>query len=222
MITDKNYATPNEVSENLSISLDKPIVLFTQHSVTTEFDKAEMQVIPSLEALARLAEEDAQIILTYPNNDAGSDQIIRALNKYHHKNNVQLHKSLGRYLYHGVLALALNKEIKIVCVGNSSSGLKETPAFKCPTVNIGSRQDGRLRGFNVLTTDYNESEIRKAILTCLFDKSFREICRTSHNPYGIGDAGSKIADVLREVTLDESLLRKKMMLKGEVKDGWYR
>ena len=139
VVQDDNYATPDEISEQLGLDLEQPIILFTQHSVTTEFSKSGEQVKPSLEALKSLADSGVQVILTYPNNDAGSDLIINQLEVCRDFGNMQLHKSLGRYLYHGVLALAYDSNTRVACVGNSSSGLKETPAFLCPTVNIGSR-----------------------------------------------------------------------------------
>ena len=86
--------------------------------------------------------------------------------------NIQVHRSLGRYLYHGLLALALDTENRVVCVGNSSSGIKETPVFGCPTVNIGSRQKGRLRGQNVLDADYKKESIVDAVIDCIENNDF--------------------------------------------------
>jgi UDP-N-acetylglucosamine 2-epimerase (non-hydrolysing)/GDP/UDP-N,N'-diacetylbacillosamine 2-epimerase (hydrolysing) len=48
------------------------------------------------------------------------------------------------------------------------------------------------------------------------------VCRKTDNPYYLGDAGPKIADVLARVPLDAALLRKKMTLKGEMRDGWFQ
>jgi UDP-N-acetylglucosamine 2-epimerase len=121
-----------------------------------------------------------------------------------------------------VLALARDPSVRIVCAGNSSSGIKETPAFGCPTVNVGSRQDGRLRGTNVLDVPYDAGAIADALSRCLFDDTFREACRHTDNPYYVGDAGPKIADVLATVPLDQSLIRKRMTLTGEIANGWYR
>jgi UDP-hydrolysing UDP-N-acetyl-D-glucosamine 2-epimerase len=224
MIAERNYATPDEIREKFNINLSQPVLLFTQHSVTTEFDHAEMQVIPSLEALEALAKKGIQIIATYPNNDAGGLAIIDKLKELDARSidNIKVYRSLGRYFYHGLLALAQDSSNKLVCVGNSSSGIKETPVFGCPTVNIGSRQKGRLRGDNVLNVDYEKESIIKAVIECIQDKAFRKKCSETHNPYHMGDAGKKIAEVLSEVTLDRDLTRKRMMLKGEVKTGWYR
>lgn len=224
LIQDGNFSDPTEVRERLGLDLSRPIVLFTQHSVTTEFDQADAQIRPSLRAIEALGQAGVQTILTYPNNDAGGRRIITELEACAAKKpkNVQLRSSLGRRLYHGVLALARDSAIRIACAGNSSSGIKETPAFGCPTVNIGSRQLGRLRAENVIDTGYDDDEIRAAIERCLFDDKFRKDCRAVENPYGVGDAGKKIADVLARVSLDGALVRKGMTLRGEAKDGWFR
>lgn len=224
LIQDGNFATPQEVEKALSLNLGQPIVLFTQHSVTTEFNQASAQAAPSLEAMKRLAADGVQVILTYPNNDAGGRHIISALEAFsaENPNNIQLHRSLGRYLYHGVLGLARDASVRVACVGNSSSGIKETPAFGCPTVDIGSRQAGRLRGVNVLNAGYDAHDIYNRVRTCFDDQAFRTDCRTGQNPYGLGDAGKKIAQILADVPLNQDLIRKGMTLIGEAKDGWFR
>ena len=224
LIQEGRFATAGEVSDRFGLDLSRGVVLFTQHSVTTEFDRARDQVRPALEAIAHLAADGVQVIVTYPNNDAGGQAIIDELNTFAGRKlqNVQIHRSLGRHLYHGVLALALDPNRRVVCAGNSSSGIKETPAFRCPTVNIGSRQDGRLRGDNVLDVGYDCTSIRQAVHRCLFDEGFRARCRTADNPYYLGDAGPKIADVLATVTIDQRLLRKRMTLRGEPLAARYR
>ncbi|MFT6778325.1 MAG: UDP-hydrolyzing UDP-N-acetyl-D-glucosamine 2-epimerase [Paraglaciecola sp.] len=224
LISEGNYATPAEIIGKLGLDLDKPVVLFTQHSVTTEFDDASKQITPSLEAMIQLASEGVQVVCTYPNNDAGGRAIISELDELNTKNisGIQVHRSLGRYLYHGVLALAKNKEYQIACVGNSSSGIKETPVFGCPTVNIGSRQEGRLRGRNVIDVGYDAENIASAVKKCFYDVDFKAQCKATDNPYYLGDAGKKIADVLSSIPLGRKIVRKKMTLRGETKDGWFR
>ncbi len=217
------YAKPTEVVARLGLDLARPIVLFTQHSVTTEFQQAAEQVRPSLGAMEELARSGVQVVLTYPNNDAGGRAIIAELNAFGQRGieGIQVHRSLGRHLYHGVLALAKDSAIRIACMGNSSSGIKESPAFGCPTVNIGSRQEGRLRGDNVIDVEYDKGSILKAALRCLYEDEFRGLCRYAENPYYLGDAGKKIAAILAEVPLDQKLIRKAMTLQGEAKNGWY-
>lgn len=221
LISEGRFASKAEVIEKLKLDLSRPIVLFTQHSVSTEFEKADSQVRQSLEAIEKLAEEGIQTILTFPNNDAGGQQIISSLESFAAKNikNTSVVSSLGRHLYHGVLALAKDVDLRIACLGNSSSGIKETPAFGCPTVNIGSRQEGRLRGENVLDAEYISEEIYATVKRSLFDEDFRKICRESKNPYWIGEAGPKIAEILSTVALDQKLIRKKMTFTGQSEVG---
>lgn len=224
LIVQGSYALPTELIQRLKLDPKRPVVLFTQHSVTTEFEEAVLQLHPSLEVLLRLADEGIQVILTYPNNDVGGELITQILEEFMGSNhsNIQLHRSLGRYLYHGLLALAKRDDWQVACVGNSSSGIKETPIFGCPTVNIGSRQQGRLRGENVIDTDYDAEAIYIAIRCCLFDRDFRAVCAETKNPYGGGQAGKLIAESLATIDLDpKRILRKRMMLVGKHERGWF-
>jgi UDP-hydrolysing UDP-N-acetyl-D-glucosamine 2-epimerase len=224
LIANGEFSSAADIFARFGLRADRPIVLFTQHSVTTESDEAVDQVNESITALCELAKEGVQVIMTYPNNDAGGRRIIAELEKVIAKEipNIQLHRSLGARNYHGILALARNPEMRVACVGNSSAGIKETPAFGCPTVNIGTRQRSRLRGANVIDVGYDAKAIESAVRKGLFDEDFRFACRNTINPYGEGDSGRRIADVLATVPLDQRLLQKGMTLKGEVKDGWFR
>lgn len=211
LIADGNLASFEQLSQKYSLPASKPIILFTQHSVSTEFEKAEQQLEPSLQAMEYFAKKDCQVIVTYPNNDAGGRRIIQRIEAWAKTapKNIQVHRSLGRFNYHGILQYSGHGGGRGVCVGNSSSGVKETPALGCPAVNIGSRQQGRLRALNVIDAGYNKREIIDAIERCLFDEDFRKLCRECENPYGVGDAGKKIAKVLAEVELGPKLIQKK-------------
>lgn len=219
-----NFADAGLVAERLNLDLRRPVLLFTQHSVTTQFLNAMEQVQPSLDALVERAAQGDQVVITYPNNDAGGLVIISQLERLAARSipGIQVHRSLGRHLYHGVLALARSTANRVVCIGNSSSGIKETPVFGCPTINIGSRQEGRLRATNVIDVGYDKAEILRAVSRCLTDESFRLQARTAENPYYIGDAGLKIAGILAGVPLDAGMITKKMTNRGEVRDGWFR
>jgi len=207
LIAEGNYAKPSEVYERFRLDPERPILIFTHHSVATEFDRAAEQVRPGLEAMEEVgAEWECQILITYPNDDAGGRRIMAELSRLEAKHVpfIQVHQSLGRFFYHGILNVAA------ACVGNSSSGIKETPAFHCPTVNVGRRQQGRLRGDNVLDVDYDKEHIKKAIGKCLFDREFQKQVQTCENPYGVGNAGPRIAEVLATTPITPELVQKKM------------
>lgn len=213
LIAAGEFTPPAEVARRYALDLSRPVIVFTQHSVTTEFERAQEQVRPSLAALRTLAGRGVQVIATYPNNDAGGRVIAAALDELaaEHVPGIQVRDSLGRRDYHGILQL-IATVTGGACVGNSSSGIKETPAFGCPTVDVGSRQEGRLRGGNVLDCGYDQKQIVAAVTRALEDEPFLERCRSTENPYGTGGAGRKIAEVLARVPLDARLLRKRMTL----------
>ena len=69
---------------------------------------------------------------------------------------------------------------------------------------------------------YDPEAIHRAIRHCLDDETFRRLCRDCDNPYGTGDAGRKVAEVVSSVELDRKLVQKHMTLRGEARDGYYR
>ena len=208
-----DFTPPEEVAERLGLSLERPVIVFTQHSISTEPEAALGQVNPTLDALDRARRDlDAQIIATFPNNDAGGREIAERLTAWANgRDGVVLRQSLGRLLYHG----ALNVSGRITagaCVGNSSSGLKETAAFGCPTVNVGTRQLGRLAGENVVHVGYDADAIFDVLKRAATDEAWREDLANAPNPYGTGESGPKVCDVLRDVPLGTELLVKRTIL----------
>jgi len=210
LIKEKKFALAPEIEKKFCINIKQPLIVFTQHSVTTEVTEVAAQLKPSLEALKYFAQKGIQVMITYPNYDAGGRKVIAEIEKMRRFKNIIVVSHLGRYIYHGILNLCGKVGVG-VCVGNSSSGIKETPAFGCPFVNVGSRQKGRLRSTNVIDAGYNKNQIIKAIRKSLFNKRFRESCKKCKNPYGKGDSAKKIADVLANIKIDKKLNQKKIM-----------
>ncbi len=205
------YAPASDLISSLGLDAAKPLILFCQHSITTEYERAVEQIRPSIVTLKRILEEGCQVIMTYPNNDAGGMRIVDEIRSAFPGQlaGLQIHKSLGRYRFHGVLNF-IGRVGRGAFVGNSSALIKETPYFGCPAVNIGPRQRGRLRGNNVIDVSYNEQEIYNAIRRCLEDKNFQQQCAHCDNPYGAGNAGPRIAEVLATMPRDNRLIQKKM------------
>ena len=195
------FASAKQIAEKLDLDLDKPVILFTQHPVSTESELAYQQVKQTLEALKEL---EYQTIVTYPCNDPGSEEIIKAIQEYAETKHFRIRKSLGWSMYLGCLRIAA------CVVGNSSSGLMETPIFKVPCVNIGSRQAGRLRVENVLDVPYDINAVKNAVIKALTDKTFLEKVKSCSNPYGEGGTAKKVARLLKDIPRDNTLLQKKM------------
>ena len=63
-------------------------------------------------------------------------------------------------------------------------------------MNIGTRQNGRERGKNVIDVSYNKNEIKKAIKKQINMKSYK-----TQNIYGDGYASVKILKILKKIKL---------------------
>jgi len=194
-------ASRKEVLSELGLNGSDPIILFTQHPVTTESTAAYDQVKESLEALRELG---YQTVVTYPCDDAGSQDIIEAIGEYSGEPHFRIRKNLGWRLYLGCMRASS------CVVGNSSSGLIETPVLKVPCVNVGSRQAGRLRSKNVIDVPYDKEKIKKAVKQTIYDQDFLKMVKRCENPYGDGHSSEKITKVLKAIPLGKKLLQKKM------------
>jgi len=207
LIRAEDFTPTDEALAELGLDIDRPIVVFTQHPITTSPDAAEAQITASIDALERARNDlGAQLILTHPNGDLGSEEIIAAIERYAaDRNGVLLRKSLGRRLYHGVLNLC-GRVGTGVCVGNSSSGVKETAAFGCPAVDIGPRQTGSLRGVNVAHVDHDADAIFDEIDRALTDETYRAKIAAAENPYGLGNTGPRVAEIIGKADLTSPAL----------------
>ena len=95
-----------------------------------------------------------------------------------------------------------------VMVGNSSSGIAETPSFELPVVNIGDRQKGRVRTQNIIDVyKWKPKMIANAIKTAI-SSDFRLSIKGIKNPYGDGDSSKKIVSLLKKLPLDKTLSKK--------------
>lgn len=194
-------STPEEVAKELGLDLTKPIILAVQHPVTTQADEAADQMRVTLAALVALHE---QTVLLYPNNDAGGIRMIKVIERSNFPPYIRTYPSLPQKQYLGLMATAA------VMVGNSSSGIIEAPSFGLPFVNIGMRQEGRLRGDNVIDVPHDRDAIVEAVRKALHDKAFREKVSKRRNPWGDGKAAKRIVKVLSELEITEELLQKQI------------
>lgn len=194
------YEEPHAVLDRYDLDTDTPLVLLVQHPVTTQSEQAGSQMAATIDAIQSF---DIQTVIIYPNSDAGSDQIIEEIDSRSFDKSVKTFQSLPRREYLGLMAAA------DVMIGNSSSGIIESPSFNLPVVDIGPRQAGRERAPNVISVPHDRESIRAAVSDYLTDLSVRQKATECENPYEYGGAGVKIAATLSEIDLDKTLLRKK-------------
>ena len=95
-------------------------------------------------------------------------------------------------------------------IGNSSSGIHETPTMKIPAINIGNRQQGRERAENVIDVLHEKDDIIAGINKALYNIDFLKMVKSLKNPYGDGKAAEKIVEILKTVSLD-SLIQKQFV-----------
>ena len=190
------------LEKELNFEFSKRLFLITFHPVTLESQNVEIQIDNLLEALK---EFDANYLFTYPNADFGSKVIIDKINEFAKNNkNAYIFSSLGQKRY-----LSLLKYTDLM-VGNSSSGIIESPIFKLPVVNIGNRQKGRLRSKNIIDTGYTKQEIVESIRKALYDEKFKQQLNEIENIYGDGTTSIRITKILETINIDKKLLEKKL------------
>jgi UDP-hydrolysing UDP-N-acetyl-D-glucosamine 2-epimerase len=170
--------------------LSKGYLVVMQHPVTTEYQNSRKHIEETLEAVNEL---NMPTLWFWPNVDAGADGTstgIRAFREYHKLKNVHFFKNME-----GDDFLVLLNNAKAL-LGNSSVGIRECAYLGVPVINIGSRQNKRDRGHNVIDVDYNKNEIIDAVHTVLKNGKSE-----TSAVYGGGNAGSSIADLLIKVPL---------------------
>lgn len=176
--------------------------LCTYHPATMKMENLDAQMHDFLEAIKHFPE--LEFIVTKSNSDQGGSFINDKLDKAEKEiKNLHVYTSLGVRRY-----LSLMRYAEFV-LGNSSSGIIETPAFHIPTVNIGDRQRGRLQTESVINCASDERSIETAIRDALSDE-MKQICKGVKSPYGDGHAAEQIAGKIVEMVMQGTIdLRKK-------------
>ncbi|WP_286233289.1 UDP-N-acetylglucosamine 2-epimerase [Thalassotalea sediminis] len=179
------------LSEKLSLDLAKPYFLVGYHPETLTSQDAKAGLTCLLDALDEFA--DHNVIITYPNADTFGRAIITELEIYAQNNEGRVHlfESIGQLNFLSAMKHA------VALVGNSSSGIIETPSFNIPTVNIGDRQKGRLASKSVIHCKTSKLDITAALQKAVSNE-FNASIASEPNPYGNGEASEKIVKTLIE------------------------
>ena len=186
----------NLLEEKFSINLKKPFFLILQHTVTTEIDKIDIYVKKTIDAIKEL---DVQSILIYGNADAGSSKILKLIKK----SKIKQFPSLSFNEYVNLLKNCT------ALVGNSSSGIMEAPFLKVPSVNIGTRQRGRIHSESVIDVGYDKNEIKQALTKILNDTNYYDKLKKPSIIYGDGESSKKIIKILENLDVKNIPIQKK-------------
>ena len=167
------------------IDPNKPFLLMMQHPVTTEFEQSLAQINETLAAVARIG---MQALVFWPNVDAGSEEVAHGLRVFRERGQAHgfhFFRNLPAEIFYVLMA-------NCACiVGNSSVALREGAFLGTPAVSIGSRQQNREHGPNVVFVPHEADVIADAIRSQIEHGSYEPDYR-----FGDGTAGPKVAEVL--------------------------
>jgi UDP-hydrolysing UDP-N-acetyl-D-glucosamine 2-epimerase len=178
----------SKLSTDLNLDGDKRWILLTYHPETREDVPHNIQTIKNIITVLHEV-SNIEIIITKANMDYGGQEI----NNYWESISMQypetfkLFSSLGQLRY-----LSLMRQVSFV-IGNSSSGIVETPFLSIPAINIGNRQKGRYQCKNIIQSGITTEEIRNAIM------SIEKIGELTDKYYwGDGKTAKKIKEIIKD------------------------
>jgi UDP-hydrolysing UDP-N-acetyl-D-glucosamine 2-epimerase len=209
LIKKQKLVSKNILNKNFRFNNNR-IIIVTFHSFGTNLDKIKKDMDVIKKVITYYSNKNYTVIATYPNNDYGSNVIIQKLNlikKNLNKKNFILKKSLGNNYFYSLLNLA--KDNRVILVGNSSAGIKECIRFKCPAINIGERQSGRLKPQNVKSVKCDFKKILNAIEYTFENKQFRKKLKYAANPYFKKNTGKRIVNIISKIKFNSKFLNKK-------------
>jgi UDP-hydrolysing UDP-N-acetyl-D-glucosamine 2-epimerase len=194
----------NNMGTGATLDPDRPFLLMMQHAVTTEYGQSFDQINQTLDAVA---EQGMQALVFWPNVDAGSEQVAKGIRVFRERG-----EAAGFHFFRNLPAETFFRLMAhCACmVGNSSAALREGSWLGTPAVTVGTRQQGRERGTNVIEVGHDTRDIADAI---------RDQVR--HGPYprdelfGDGTAGGRIAEVLATV---QPTIQKRLAYTDELLD----
>jgi len=163
----------------------KPYLVVLQHPVTTEFGKGFDQIKETIKAVSSL---NMQVVWLWPNIDAGSDDVSKGIRIFRERERpkyIHFYKNFSPEDFIKLIANCLCQ------IGNSSSAIREGAFLGVPAVNIGTRQNGRECGKNVIHVDYKNEEILKAIKIQMSHGKYEK-----SDIFGKGNTGKLIAEIL--------------------------
>jgi UDP-hydrolysing UDP-N-acetyl-D-glucosamine 2-epimerase len=191
LVLDKNFFKKNKGLGD-SINYKEGYIVVLQHPNTLEYGQGIHQINQTIEAVKKLK---TQIVWLWPNNDAGSNYMTKALRIFREKNKARNNFCFFKnFIPEDYLRLISNSSC---LVGNSSSFLREGSYLGVPSVCIGTRQAGREHGENVIFADYNSKDIYSKIIFQISSKRYK-----SRKIFGDGKAGKRIAKILSKIKLD--------------------
>ena len=199
-IKNKKFEKLSKLKNKYNIDLNSGYILIIYHPPQSRVES----IRKDLDSIFNfLKTEKIKKIWISPNNDAGSAIIKTEFLKKRQANDY-LFDNLPRQEY-----LTLLKHAKCI-LGNSSSGILESPSFNVPCINIGNRQYGRLRAKNIIdVTKVKETSLKKAYKLSQ-SITFKQKIKNIKNLYGDGNSSEKILNTILKTKINDKLMFKKL------------
>ena len=186
-----------KLENEFNINFDKPLLLIVQHTVTTEINKIDKYFLETINAIK---ETNQQSIIISGNADAGSQRIKKIIKN----SNILNYENLPFIKY---ISLLYHSS---AIIGNSSSGIMEAPFLHIPSINIGTRQEGRGKTKSIINVKYDKHQIKMAINKTLTDKKFLNSIKNQNNEHGNGTSSKKIIQILEKLNFEKISIQKKL------------
>jgi UDP-N-acetylglucosamine 2-epimerase (hydrolysing) len=154
---------------------DYAIAMF--HPVTTEYDIIREHAKDFVDALI---ESGKKYVVIYPNNDLGSMEILNEYKRLENNPKFKIYPSL-RFEYF----LTLLQNARFI-IGNSSAAVREAPFYKVPTIDVGSRQNSRMKLQSILHSEHG----KKCLLDAIKDINMLKIPDNITKNFNFGDGNS--------------------------------
>jgi len=185
-------------SAAIGTDLRRPTLMAVFHPETISDVPVEVQIECLIWAISA---SEMQVLWMDPNADVGHGSIQHAIAAFAQQYPVIRLKSAPQDRFWSYLTYCR------ALVGNSSAGIIEAASLKRPVVNVGQRQEGRVRARNVIDVGFNEEDIVKALRRATSDEFHASLADLT-NPYGNGRAAERIVSVLSQLPDRMTLLRK--------------
>ncbi len=191
-----NFSVTNEEINQIGVgmkefNINNKFLIVIQHPVTSEINENGKNIEETLKAISDFK---MPTLWFWPNIDAGNDEVSNAIRKFRENTDIDSYTHFIKYLAPDKFLSLLRKTSCLI--GNSSAGIKESSYFGTPVVNIGSRQNGRLKGNNLLDVQYDSEQIKKAIKKQLDNGYYPQ-----DNIYFKGNCSKQISDTLAKIKL---------------------
>ena len=188
-LKEQTLLSRSELESRLQMHIPDSFLVCAVHPVTT----SDSEVGDILDAMEHAFHNhpEVHIILTAPAPDPGFEEIERRFAQWcsDHPRSFSYRASLGSSNFLSLVAMSFG------LVGNSSSGLLEIPGLGVPTLNIGTRQQGRVRANSVVDAQPTVSGVGTALRRIL-SPEFQEKARQTVNPLAGEHPSRAIIDVI--------------------------